>query len=199
MTLDLIQTDYSEFAELVKKNNISRSNGIPPKACVITFGCQQNEADSEIIKGIAQEMGYRISDDYQECDLIIVNTCAIRAHAEMKALSLLGNFKSVKKKNPELVVGICGCMCAEPGVVDLLKKDFHYVSFTVEPNMLYRIPEMVFKAQETHKRGFIIGEDKGQIVEGVGFYYVRLQQFLLLLYSTLRKRARTQQGFFGNY
>ena len=167
MRVDLTQTEYHRYKDLVKTNYDKSLFDKERKACVITFGCQQNEADSEIIKGIAENMGFSISDNYKECDLIIVNTCAIRAHAEMKALSLLGNFKSVKKKNPELIVGICGCMCAEAGVVDLLKKDFHYVSFTVEPNMLHKIPEMVFKAQEGHKRGFVIGEDRGDIVEGL--------------------------------
>ena len=134
---------------------------------VITFGCQQNEADSERIRGMAENMGYLPSPTYEGCDLIIVNTCAIREHAEMKALSFLGAFKAEKKKNPDLIVGVVGCMAAEPHVADKLKRDFHYVSFTAEPNMLHRIPELIYTLQTQRKRSFIFGEDRGDIVEGM--------------------------------
>ena len=165
MSIDIKETNYSYYSNIIKQN-INRCS-IPMKATVITFGCQQNEADSEKIRGITVDMGYTLSSDYHECDLIIVNTCAIRAHAEMKALSLLGNFKALKKKNPDLVIGICGCMCAEFGAVDILKKDFHYISFTLEPNMLHKIPELVYTAKQGNKRSFIIGQDNGSIVEGM--------------------------------
>ena len=69
---------------------------------VITFGCQQNERDSETILGLCKEMGYTKTEDSEKADIIIVNTCAIREHAEVKALSLLGRFKALKKKKPEL-------------------------------------------------------------------------------------------------
>ena len=134
---------------------------------VITFGCQQNEADSERIRGMAESMGYLPSPTHEGCDLIIVNTCAIREHAEMKALSFLGSFKAEKKKNPNLIVGVVGCMAAEPHVADKLKRDFHYVSFTSEPNMLHRIPELIWTAMCERKRSFIFGEDRGDIVEGM--------------------------------
>ncbi len=138
-----------------------------PRACIITFGCQQNEADSERVRGMAIDMGYTLQDSYIDADLIIVNTCAIREHAEMKALSMLGNFKVEKQKNPDLIIGIIGCMSAEAHIVDKLKRDFHYVSFTVEPNMLHRIPEAIYKKLSCGERSFIIGEDKGDVVEGV--------------------------------
>ena len=166
MKIDVSNTEYKKCVESVNQalgSFYERSR----KASVITFGCQQNEADSEIIRGIAADMGYELSDDYTECDLIIVNTCAIRDHAERKALSFLGNFKAIKKKNPNLIVGICGCMCAEASVVELLKTQFHYVSFTLEPNMLYLIPSLVLKTICEQKRSFVIGEDAGDIVEGL--------------------------------
>ena len=137
------------------------------KYFVITFGCQQNEADSEKIRGLAKKMGYSPAASESEADLIIVNTCAIREHAEMKALSLIGSFKAIKKKNPELIVGICGCMSAESHVVRRLKEDFHFVSFTAEPAMLHRIPELLYLALSERKRTFILGEDRGDIVEGI--------------------------------
>lgn len=158
-----MEFNKEDFVLRVKALN----DGHEKRAYVMTFGCQQNEADSEKVRGMAQEMGYVIADSYIGADLIIVNTCAIREHAEMKALSMLGNFKNEKRKNPELVIGVIGCMASEKHIVELIKTKFHYVSFTLEPNMLHRLPELVYNKLAEAKRGFIIGEDDGSIVEGV--------------------------------
>ncbi|MBQ8321622.1 MAG: tRNA (N6-isopentenyl adenosine(37)-C2)-methylthiotransferase MiaB [Clostridia bacterium] len=134
---------------------------------VYTFGCQQNEADSEKIRQMAENMGYLSADCSESADLVILNTCAIREHAQMKAMSLLGTFKSQKKKNPNLVVGLVGCMAAKDEIVKNIKAKFPFVSFTAEPNMLHRIPEAVLSAVTEAERTFIIGEDSGNIVEGI--------------------------------
>ena len=136
-------------------------------ACVVTFGCQQNEADSEKIRGMATLMGYSITDDPESADLIVVNTCAIRQHAEEKALSLLGRFKAQKRKNPALVIAVVGCMAAEKHVAEMLKKDFHYISFTLEPSMIYKFPELLYKAIIDKKRSFVFDSDEGHIAEGI--------------------------------
>ncbi len=137
------------------------------KYYVYTFGCQQNEADSEKIRAMAEMMGYTPATDASCADLVVVNTCAIRAHAEMKALSLLGSFKARKKANPDFILGVVGCMAAEEHVKESLKKNFHYVSFTLEPNMLHKLPEAVLSYLCERKRSFVFGMDKGDIVEGV--------------------------------
>ena len=134
---------------------------------VITFGCQQNEADSERIRGILASLGYKDTSSPECADVIILNTCAIREHAEMKALSMLGNFKAQKRKNPDLIIGVVGCMSAEPRIVEHVKREFHYVSFTIEPNMIHRLPEAIFNYISSRKRSFILGEDRGEIVEGL--------------------------------
>ncbi len=166
MLLNVENTEYPSFSALVR----DRVKGKDLKAHVITFGCQQNEADSEKVRGMLISMGYTLSKDYKEADVIIVNTCAIREHAEMKALSLLGNFRAVKRKNPSLIVGLIGCMAAEPSVVARLKTDFHYISFTIEPNMLHKLPELILRSLEDGKRSFVIGEDTSDIVEGLPVY-----------------------------
>ena len=159
---------------MVNKHAISRdvvarvrelNSGRERTAYVLTFGCQQNEADSERMRGIAEEMGYTVTSTHVGADLIIVNTCAIREHAEMKALSMLGNFKEEKRKNPELIIGVVGCMAAEEHVVNMLKQKFHYVTFTLEPNMIHRLPEAVLARLEDGKRTFVFGEDRGDIAE----------------------------------
>ncbi len=134
---------------------------------VYTFGCQQNEADSEKIRAMAEEMGYLPAENSDHADLVVVNTCAIRDNAERKALSLLGNFRAKKKSDPDFVLGVVGCMAAEPAVMDRIKNKLPYVSFTAEPNMLHRIPELVYTYLADRKRSFVLGEDKGDIVEGI--------------------------------
>ena len=155
------ETSVREYISLVQKIN----RGQKKYAHVITFGCQQNERDSETASGLLLEMGYEPVENVENADVIIINTCAIREHAEVKALSLLGRFKAQKKRNPDLIVGVIGCMAAEPHRAEMLKKDFHYVTFTLEPNMLHRIPEMVYKKLNDGKRSFVFGEDEGDIYE----------------------------------
>lgn len=161
MIYSINDKDVREYISLVKKIN----EGKELYAHVITFGCQQNERDSEMVLGYLKEMGYQYTEKPENADVIIMNTCAIREHAEVKALSMLGRFKTQKKHNPDLIVGVVGCMAAEPHRADMLKKDFHYVSFTLEPNMLHRIPELVYKKLVNGKRSFIFGADEGDIYE----------------------------------
>ncbi len=163
MIYDINDTSVKEYISLVR----NATDGRNLKACVITFGCQQNERDSERILGLAVEMGYTPTDNAELADLIVINTCAIREHAEVKALSMLGRFKAQKKRNPDLILGVVGCMAAEPHRADMLKKDFHYVSFTLEPNMLHRIPELVAGKMLDGKRSFVFCEDKGDIYENI--------------------------------
>ena len=160
---NLKETDIPEFISRLKEINTGQNK----KACVITLGCQQNEADSEKIRAMARDMGYEITDDPFISDLIVVNTCAVRRHAELKALSIVGNFKPYKKQKPDLIVGICGCMAAEPHMAETVKKSFAHVSFTLEPSMLYRLPELVFRAYDKNKRSFVCGCDEGDIIEGI--------------------------------
>ena len=162
MIRKITDTQTNEYISRLKKQNEGREL----YAYVATFGCQQNERDSEVAMGYATAMGYTPSDSAERADLIIVNTCAIRNHAEEKALSLIGRFKALKKAKPDLIIGVIGCMAAEPHRAEMLKKDFHYVTFTLEPNMLHRIPELVYKKAFDNKRTFIFGEDEGDIYEG---------------------------------
>ena len=161
MIYSINDTKTKEYISLVKKMN----EGSDKRAFVMTFGCQQNERDSEVALGYASAMGYAEADSAEDADLIIVNTCAIRQHAEEKALSMIGRFKAIKKVRPELIIGVIGCMAAEPHRAELIKRDFHYVSFTLEPNMLHRIPELVYKKLSDGKRSFIFGEDEGNVYE----------------------------------
>ncbi len=137
------------------------------RAYTVTFGCQQNEADSECVRGLLCDMGAVITDTHEDADIILMNTCAIREHAEEKALSLLGRFKARRRENPELIIGILGCMAAEPSRVQMLKCDFHYVDFTLEPSRLHLLPELIYNALAEKERGFVLGAEDFPVIEGM--------------------------------
>ena len=163
MIRNIKETDNERFSQYVRTHNKGKTHF----AFVNTFGCQQNEADSEKIRAMAIEMGYELTENPEKADFIVLNTCAIREHAEKKALSILGRFKALKANNPNLIVGLCGCMAAEGQVVEKIKKSYPFVSFTVEPNMLYKIPELVALYLQNSKRNYVLGMDEGDIVEGI--------------------------------
>ena len=137
------------------------------KAHVITFGCQQNEADSEKMRGLLSDVGYTITDVEEDADVIIVNTCAIRRHAELKALSAIGRLKAYRKEKPHLIVGVVGCMAAEGHVVELLKKSFHFVTFTLQPGLIHKIPTLIREFYNKSKRTLQIENDLYDIIEGI--------------------------------
>ena len=136
------------------------------RACVITYGCQQNEADSERIAGTLSDMGYEITKKEADADLIIVNTCAVRDHAEKKALSITGGYKHLKEKNPDLVIGVCGCMVSQVSMSDKIKKSYPYIDFVFGTEHLWRLPEMLYHTM-THGRSFYPNEGDAVLAEGI--------------------------------
>ena len=136
-------------------------------ACVRTFGCQQNEADSERLAGMAEAMGYEICEEESLADLILVNTCAIREHAELKALSITGQFKHLKAAKPSLIIGICGCMVTQEHRLNDIKHKYPYVDFLFGTGEIYRFPELLHRAISEKGRFFIVEETVGTLAEGL--------------------------------
>ncbi len=136
-------------------------------AFVITLGCQQNEADSERIRGILLSLGYSLTDNEQIADVIIVNTCAIRDHAEKRALSIIGRYKHNKARNPNTIIGVCGCMSAQSHRSDQLKHSYHYVDFAIGTGSLHKLPELIYNALNKGKRTFLLDSERPQIAEGL--------------------------------
>lgn len=139
----------------------------PKTAFVVTYGCQQNEADSERIAGMLREMGYAPASSVASADLIIVNTCAIRDHAEKKALSITGGYKHLKAKKPSLLIGICGCMVSKPDMNDRLRKSYPYIDFVFGTEYLWRLPEILYRVITEDKRLFFPNEGAPVIAEGI--------------------------------
>ena len=159
---DQIDSQY----DYMRKINLTHNNKVM-YAYIQTFGCQQNEADSERLAGMAEQMGYTIRGDASEADLILVNTCAIREHAELKALSITGQFKHLKAKKPDMLIGICGCMVSQEHRKDDIKNKYPYVDFLFGTNMLYRFPEILYRTIIDNKRKFYIENSDGNIAEGL--------------------------------
>lgn len=137
------------------------------RAFVFTLGCQQNEADSERIMGILCDLGYTPTENEEEADFLLVNTCAIREHAEKRALSIIGRFKHYKAKNPNIVIGVCGCMTAQPHRSEQIKHSYPYVDFAFGTSQLHLLPELINNALDGGKRRFLLDSEKPQIAEGI--------------------------------
>ena len=142
-------------------------NGVAKKVFVMTFGCQQNEADSEKIAGMAVSMGYEVTATAENADLIMVNTCAIREHAELKALSIIGQYKHLKAKNPDMLIGVCGCMVTQEHRKDDIKFRYPYVDFVLGTSSLHRLPQLIFEKLKKGKRIYCPEETEYLVAEGL--------------------------------
>ncbi len=138
-----------------------------PRACVVTYGCQQNEADSERIQGTLLAMGYEKTDDPAMADIIIVNTCAVRDHAEKKALSITGGYKHLKNKKPSLIIGVCGCMVSKSDMSDKIKKSYPYIDLVFGTENLWRLPELLYRVMTEDKRMFFPNLGEPVVAEGI--------------------------------
>ena len=139
----------------------------PPLAMVDTYGCQQNEADSERIRGLLEEMGYGFTDDEREADVIVINTCAVREHAEQRVFGNLGILTHTKKETPEQVICLCGCMAQEERVSQRVKESYRHVDLVFGPHALWKFPELLWQVYETRKRVFAVDNEDGTIAEGI--------------------------------
>ena len=131
---------------------LAAESGTRPRAFVLTLGCQQNVSDSEKLSGMALSMGYDVTDVPDDAHLIVVNTCAIREHAEKRALSLVGQYKHIKQKRPELVIAVCGCMVAQEHRVEQIKHSYPYVDLLFGTASIHRFPEFLASKLKTRKR-----------------------------------------------
>lgn len=137
------------------------------KACVITYGCQQNVNDSEKIKSYLEKMGYIITEESNNANVIIFNTCAVREGAEERVFGNLGALKHKKAKEPDLIIGICGCMAQQKGIADTIKMKFRHVDIVFGTHSLHKFPEILYSAITEKKRQFSVYDSDGVIAEGI--------------------------------
>lgn len=149
------------YKEQVRKHYAER--GCAPLACVRTYGCQQNVADSERIRGMLAEMGFGFTDSPEEADVILFNTCAVREHAQDRVFGNVGALKSLKRRKPSLIIGLCGCMVQQETVVQRLREHFPFVNLVFGTHVLHRLPELL--SQALHKRVYETPSCDGVIAE----------------------------------
>ncbi len=157
------------FRDRVREISLAKAEerGEQLKAFVQTFGCQQNEADSEKIAGMCRSMGYEICYTPEEADLIMVNTCAVREHAEQKALSIVGQYKHLKAAKPDMLIGVCGCMVTQEHRKETIKHSYPYVDFVLGTSSLHRLPELIFTKLQKGKRLYCPEEKEYLVAEGL--------------------------------
>ena len=138
-----------------------------PLAFVDTYGCQQNEADSERIRGYLSEMGYGFTDDEEKARIIVINTCAIREHAEQRVFGNVGALVHVKRRHPEQLICLCGCMVQQPQVADKIRASYRHVDLVFGPHALWKFPEMIHTLLLHRGRIFQNADEAGSIAEGI--------------------------------
>ena len=157
------QYEYMERAkELLQKKK--EELGRPLTFCVQTFGCQMNARDSEKLTGILERVGY-VESDSENADFVIYNTCTVRENANQKVYGHLGKLKGLKKKNPHMMIALCGCMMQEAHVVEKIKNSYSFVNLIFGTHNIYKFPELLVTAMESDRMVIDIWKDTDKIVE----------------------------------
>jgi tRNA-2-methylthio-N6-dimethylallyladenosine synthase len=141
--------------------------GVGKRYIIYTFGCQMNEHDSETIKGMLEEMGYTSTEDRKEADIILLNTCAIRENAEDKVFGELGHLKGLKREKPELLLGVCGCMSQEEGVVNRILQKHSFVDMIFGTHNVHRLPHLIREALFSKEMVVEVWSKEGDIIENL--------------------------------
>ncbi len=147
--------------------NFRVKNGRAPLANTETYGCQQNENDTERIRGILKEAGFEFCDKADIADLVIYNTCAVRENAEQKVFGRLGILKHLKESRPELIVGLCGCMVQQESITEKIKKVHSHVDLIFGTHALYKLPELLYETITQKKSIVSIENSDGEIAEDI--------------------------------
>ena len=153
----------AEIAQIMKV----RARGENPLAYVRTYGCQQNVADGEKIKGLLAEMGFSFTSEPEDADFILFNTCAVREHAEDRVFGNVGALKNLKRRHPSTIIAVCGCMTEQERVAQRLKQSFPFVNLVFGTHVIHRLPEMLRDVLVNSERVFLQGHEEEEIMEGI--------------------------------
>ena len=141
--------------------------GLNKKYYVKTYGCQMNEHDSEMISAILEEMKFIKTDNFEDADLIILNTCAIRENAHNKTFGMLGRIKHLKETKKDLMVGLAGCMSQEESVVDEIISKYKWMDFVFGTHNIHKLPEILKEHDKTKKLEVNVWSNEGNVIEGI--------------------------------
>lgn len=155
------------FSDKIKDFYLATKPESPPLACIRTFGCQQNVADSERIKGMLAEMGFGFTEQTEEADFILFNTCAVREHACDRVFGNVGALKHLKARRPEVLIAVCGCMVQQEHVAAKMKESYPFVGLVFGTHVIHRFPEIMWNALQSKKQITVTPVEDGVIVEGI--------------------------------
>ena len=134
---------------------------------IITYGCQMNENDSEKLSGMLNTLGYAPIEDEKKADIVIFNTCSVRENADVKVFGNLGNFKPLKKKNPNMILAVCGCMMQQKSIVNKILEKYKQVDLVFGTHNIHKFPELLANAQQSPRIVVDVWENGGEIVEAI--------------------------------
>lgn len=132
---------------------------------IITYGCQMNEHDSENIAGMLEALDYSHTPNPEEADVVVMNTCSVREHADKRFFGMLGQFKKQKKNNPDFIICICGCMPQQPHIVEEIRKSFSWVDIVFGTQTIAEFPNLLMERIRTGKKQFSIIANNEEIPE----------------------------------
>lgn len=145
-------TDTTSNGAADRLRAINASLPFPPLACVMVFGCQQNEADGERLRGLLASLGYGTTGEPKDADIVLLNTCAVREHAERRVLGILGAMK--KSLKPGALLGVCGCMAQRENIQRKLRASYPQVDFAFGPSSARLLPKLILDRVEGGPRAF---------------------------------------------
>ena len=157
----------AQFAFCDKIAAYWQQQNITPTAYVETYGCQQNEADSEKLRGYLTMSGYAITSQAEGADVVIMNTCAIREHAEQRVFGNLGALTHTKRRHPRQKIFLCGCMAGEETVSQRIKHSYPHVDGVFSTHHLWQFPQILLNILSGSKRQFFVEDEPGSIAEGI--------------------------------
>jgi tRNA-2-methylthio-N6-dimethylallyladenosine synthase len=144
-----------------------RGMGDGRKFYIRTYGCQMNEHDTEVMAGIFMALGYESTQSVEDANVILLNTCAIRENAENKVFGELGHLKHLKKDNPDLLIGVCGCMSQEESVVNKILKTYQQVDMIFGTHNIHRLPNILHEAYMSKEMVIEVWSKEGDVIENL--------------------------------
>ncbi len=166
-TLFDFKESQEEYINLIYEIMQIRKRGDVPIAYVHTYGCQQNVADGERIKGMLAAAGFEFEDKPDNADFILFNTCAVREHAEDRVFGNVGALKNLKRKHPGTLIALCGCMMEQKHIADRMYRSFPYVGLVFGTHAIHQFPELMYRALTTEKRVYLRDNDDNLVHEGI--------------------------------
>ncbi len=145
--------------------NKYKNLGINKTYSIFTYGCQGNEADSEVMAGILEEIGYVKSDDPMNADLVILNTCAIRENAEQRIWGVLGQLKGRKREHPDMLIGIAGCMPQEENATNKILESYNFIDLVIGTHNKNHLPKLLYEAYMSKAKVVEVISSEGEILE----------------------------------